>query len=189
MQTKSPRTAENTKGGPTLGPTKWSTWLHRRQNDEEGAELVEFAMIVLLLITLLYGILFFGLALGAKVTITQASADGARSGIVAATPTLAVSDAQNQSLDDLAWMAGSLTCSTSGIACQNAASATCPSADIVCVNAYEVTATSTCSATCLIVDLTYNYANEPIIPGAPGLGIITPKTISSISTLQVSTAT
>jgi Flp pilus assembly protein TadG len=168
-----------------LGPTKWSTWLRSRRDEEAGAELIEFALVVVLLVTLLYGIVFFGLTLGAKVTITQASADGARSSIVAPSVALAVSDAQNQALSDLGWMAGSLTCGTT-VLCQSSASVSCPSSAIACVNAYEVTSTSTCSATCLIVALTYNYANQPIIPGAPGLGIITPKTISSVSTLQVS---
>ena len=55
----------------------------RRRSDERGAEMVEFALVVVLLIALLYGIVSYGLILAAQSTITQAAADGARAGIVA----------------------------------------------------------------------------------------------------------
>ena len=48
-----------------------------------GAEMVEFAIVVVLLIALLYGIISYGLILAAQATITQAAADAARAGIVA----------------------------------------------------------------------------------------------------------
>ena len=57
----------------------------RRRDDEDGAELIEFALVFFLLIALVYGIVFFGLLLSAKVTMTQAAADGARAGIVQST--------------------------------------------------------------------------------------------------------
>jgi Flp pilus assembly protein TadG len=44
--------------------------------------MIEFAIVVVLLIALVYGIVSFGLILAGKVTITQATADGARSGAV-----------------------------------------------------------------------------------------------------------
>ena len=47
--------------------------------------MVEFAFVVVLLITLLYGIISYGLILAGQSTITQAAADAARSGIVAST--------------------------------------------------------------------------------------------------------
>ena len=60
----------------------------RRQHKERGAEMVEFAFVVVLLIALLYGIIPYGLILSAQSTVTQAAADGARAGIVAASSTL-----------------------------------------------------------------------------------------------------
>ena len=54
--------------------------LRRRRDDHKraagGAEMVEFAFVVVLLIALLYGIISYGLILGAQATITQAAADG-----------------------------------------------------------------------------------------------------------------
>ena len=52
-------------------------------DDERGAEMVEFAFVVVLLIALLYGIISYGLILSAQSTVTKAAADGARAGIVA----------------------------------------------------------------------------------------------------------
>ena len=58
--------------------------LKRRSEDESGAELVEFAFVVVLLITILYGIITFGMILAAQSTLTQAAADAARTGLVGA---------------------------------------------------------------------------------------------------------
>ena len=68
-----------------MGPRAWRIpeGLRRRRDDEHGAEMVEFAFVVVLLIALLYGIITYGLILAAQATVTQAAADGARAGIVA----------------------------------------------------------------------------------------------------------
>src|SRR3984957_10118040 len=81
---------KSTEGGVQVGPKKpRGPWLRRRH--EDGAETVEFAIVVVLLITLIYGIVSVGLSLAAKVTITQAAADGARAGIVMTTASLQAS--------------------------------------------------------------------------------------------------
>ena len=80
----------------------------RRDDDERGAELIEFAIVVVLLITLLYGIVTYGLILSAQATITQAAADAARSGIV--TASTAVATAEAQACTDVGWM--NKTCGT-----------------------------------------------------------------------------
>ena len=84
--------------------------------DERGAELIEFAVVVVLLITLLYGIITYGVILAAQATVTQAAADAARSGITqgtgnvnncngsAATVSAAGCAAVQQANTDLGWM-------------------------------------------------------------------------------------
>ena len=69
-------------GGPTLGTRAWRIpeGLRRRRDDEHGAEMVEFAFVVVLLIALLYGIITYGLILAAQATVTQAAADGSPGG-------------------------------------------------------------------------------------------------------------
>jgi Flp pilus assembly protein TadG len=145
----------------------------RRRRDERGAELVEFALVVVLLIALLYGIISYGLILAAQSTITQAAADGARSGIVASSSAISTSEAQ--AATDLGWM-GKGTCGTSS---SSHTTITCISTEVPCP--------SNANNECLTVTVTYNYNASPLFPELPGMGVITPSTISSSNTLQMST--
>jgi Flp pilus assembly protein TadG len=133
--------------------------------------MVEFAIVVLLLITLLYGIVTYGLILAAQATITQAAADGARSGIVTTTP---AATAEAQAGTDLGWMDKG-TCGTSGTT-------------ITC-NAVEIPCPSNANQECLKVTVVYNYSSNPLFPELPGLGLITPSTITSTNVLQIPTST
>jgi Flp pilus assembly protein TadG len=142
----------------------------RREDDERGAEMIEFALVVVLLITLLYGIITFGLILAAQATITQAAADAARSGIVSASTAIATAEAQAGT--DMGWM-NKGTCGTSGTT-------------ITCV-ASEIPCPSNTTNTCLKVTVSYNYSSSPLFPQLPGLGLVTPSTISSTNILQIST--
>ena len=158
-----------------MGPNNRAILRRDQREDERGAEIVEFAIIVVLLISLVYGIVFYGLVLGAKVTITQASADGARAGIVYATPSSAISHAEAAAAADVAWM-GKGACNPTGTVI------TCSASEAACV--------SNTTNTCLTVVVTYNnYSSNSIIPQAPGLGVITPNNIISQATDQVSTPT
>ncbi len=164
-----------------MGPrTSRRTKQLRQQRDERGAEMVEFALVVVLLIALLYGIISYGLILAAQSTITQAAADGARAGIVASTPggstgppctTSACVVGEGQAATDLGWM-GKGTCGTA-------------STTITCV-ATEAACPSNANNQCLTIKVTYNYNSSPLFPELPGMGVITPSTISSSNTLQIS---
>jgi Flp pilus assembly protein TadG len=132
--------------------------------------MIEFALVVVLLITLLYGIITFGLILAAQATITQAAADAARSGIVSASTAIATAEAQAGT--DMGWM-NKGTCGTSGTT-------------ITCV-ASEIPCPSNTLNTCLKVTVSYNYSASPLFPQLPGLGLVTPSTISSTNILQIST--
>jgi Flp pilus assembly protein TadG len=57
-----------------------------RSKNEEGAGLVEFAILAPLLVILLFGLLEFGLSLYAKEVLTNASREGARYGVIYCTP-------------------------------------------------------------------------------------------------------
>jgi Flp pilus assembly protein TadG len=157
--------------GSTVGPRKPSG--RRRVGREDGAETVEFAIIVVLLIALLYGIISVGLTMGAKATLTEAASDAARAGIVQSSPDAAKITAVSQANNDLAWMHKG-TCGASGV--------------LTCV-ATEINCPANVSQICLKVAVTYNYASSPLFPPVPGLGLTSPTTISASSTLQVSTPT
>lgn len=132
--------------------------------------MIEFAIVVVLLIALLYGIISYGLILAAQATITQAAADAARAGIVASSTAVATAEAQAGT--DVGWMDKG-TCGTSGTT-------------ITCV-ATEIPCPSNANNTCLKVAVTYNYNSSPLFPELPGLGVITPSTLSSVNVLQIST--
>jgi Flp pilus assembly protein TadG len=57
-----------------------------RPNKEKGASLVEFAILAPLFVVLLFSLVEFGLAMYSKGMITNASREGARFGVVYATP-------------------------------------------------------------------------------------------------------
>jgi Flp pilus assembly protein TadG len=144
--------------------------------------MVEFAFVVVLLIALLYGIISYGLILSAQSTVTQAAADGARAGIVAASSQLgAQGTAEGQAANDLSWMDKGqcyephhqpLPLGTAG--------------GILTCDAEEAPCASNASNLCLSVTVTYQYGRDPIFPLLPGLGVITPSTISSTDVLQMS---
>lgn len=57
-----------------------------KMNDQKGAAIVEFAVVLPLLLVLLFGIIEFGLIMYNKHIITNASREGARYGIVVEVP-------------------------------------------------------------------------------------------------------
>jgi Flp pilus assembly protein TadG len=178
--------------GPRTG--NFAKRLRRRHGaDERGAELLEFALVVVLLITLLYGIITYGVILAAQATVTQAAADAARSGIVQGTGNTTCSGqtvsaagcaAVQQAALDIGWMnKGGCYETVDGTVVGGTISLpiTCAASTISCPS---VTAN-----TCLSVTVKYNYSAAPLFPELPGLGVITPSTISSTNVLQLSTPT
>jgi Flp pilus assembly protein TadG len=163
--------------------------LRERPDNETGAEMIEFAFIVVFLIGLLYGLVTIGLSLATKETITQSAADAARAGIVLSSPLAAETEAQTEALHDIGWIKGSLTCASSTVSCAESSTATCANSVTVCVNSYEAFCDSSDTTECLTVVVTYNYSNAPLIPNVPGLDVLVPSTLSSTATLQVSSAT
>lgn len=165
-----------------MGPRTWRMLQKQlwRRRDEDGAEMVEFAFVVVLLIALLYGIVSYGLILSAQSTVTQAAADGARAGIVASATAKATAEAQ--AANDLSWMD----------------QGQCYQPDASPVPVGTTASTLSCVATtgncpsnpsnqCLTVTVTYKYGQSPLFPELPGMGVITPSTISSTDVLQMST--
>jgi Flp pilus assembly protein TadG len=160
------------RGFTTLGPRtgNFAKRLRRRRGeDESGAELLEFGLVVVLLITLLYGIITYGVILAAQATITQAAADAARAGAVSST---AAATAEAQAGTDVGWM-NKGACGLPG----SGSTITCYAAPIACP--------SNGNQQCLKVTVSYNYSSNPIFPELPGLGLITPSVISSTNVVQI----
>ena len=56
--------------------------LYNKKNNQRGAAAVEFAIVVIIFITLIFAIIEFGLLMFNKQIITNAAREGARYGIV-----------------------------------------------------------------------------------------------------------
>jgi Flp pilus assembly protein TadG len=139
----------------------------RRDRGERGSELIDFAIVVVLLIALLYGVLTYGLILAAQSTINQAAADAARSGIITTTP---VVTAEAQAGSEVSWM-------DKGICGTSRTTITC--------NAEKIRCPSNLKHQCLKVTVSYNYSSNPLFLELPGVSLITPSTISSTNVVQI----
>ena len=138
-------------------------------------------MIALPLFFVLYALIAFGMMLALKQSVTSAAAEGARAvvGVVDDPATAGVDErvvrAQTTVANRLGWLGSKyqpsdLTVSwynTSTGACDVPAGGTPPSPPTICVK------------------ISYPYDSRPLIPTAPGLGLITPSTLGSEARVQV----
>lgn len=129
------------------------------RRDQSGAAAVEFALVVGLFVFILYGLIAFGMVLATKQRVTNAAAEGARAAVGSATAADAVVAATDR-----------------------VAAAGLPA------GAYTPTyTTATCGTSgneCITVTITYNLDTNPVIPPAPGLGLVMPKKMTSTAIVQ-----
>jgi Flp pilus assembly protein TadG len=138
--------------------------------------MLEFALVIPIFVFVLYGLIAFGIMLSAKQSMVNAASEGARAA-VGASPT------QGQQLSDA----------------QVAAAKAAVGRDLQdSVKQYDVNDTSEfnaqvnpCDAAspsgpkCIFVDVTYPYSSKPLVPKAPGLGLVTPDKLSAHAVVQV----
>lgn len=134
--------------------------------DQRGAALVEFALVVGIFVMILYGLVYFGMALATKQRVTNAAAEGARAAVGAATASDAQTIAQNRVI-------ALLGDATDGRYHITPVAAPC--------NAAVPTGSQ-----CVTVTISYDWANHPVVPAAPGLGIVRINTLVSSATVQYS---
>ncbi len=127
--------------------------------------LVEFALVVGILVMVLYGLVYFGMALATKQRVTNAAAEGARAAVGAASAADAQTIAQNRVVSLLGAPNGRYTVTPVAGPC-DAAVASGPQ--------------------CIKVTITYDWQNYPVVPAAPGLGIAPLNSLGSSATVQYS---
>ena len=127
------------------------------RRNQSGAAAVEFALVVGLFVFILYGLIAFGMILATKQRITNAAAEGARAAV-------------GQTTDAAAITAATARVLAAGLP----------------AGAYTPTyTTAPCGPNqCITVTVTYNLDSNPVVPPAPGLGLVTPKKISSSAVVQ-----
>lgn len=144
-----------------------SHYISRRARGERGAAVVEFAIASVVLLMLLFGIISYGYALSFKQGLTQAAAEGARAAAVATSGQAAAKAAD------------------AVIPALGAFKKSCTSAGMSCTYSDAIADTGCSSASCLRVQITYDYKNYPLLPKFPGLSLLLPDTIKSTSITQV----
>jgi hypothetical protein len=153
-----------------------------RARGDQGAALVEFAMVSVLLFLLLFGIIQFGLVLSFKQDMTRAAAEGARAGAVAVpdgnpvgeTPAdAALSAAQtatDEAVDEFGGSFDGVGCSRAGMDCTNISVGSC---------------TEDASKECVFVELTYDYADNPLFGRVPLVAALMPDEVRSKSEARI----
>lgn len=129
------------------------------RRNQSGAAAVEFALVVGLFVFILYGLIAFGMVLATKQRVTNAAAEGARAAVGSANSTDAITAATSRVL-------------AAGLP----AGAYTPS--------YTTAACGTTGNECITVTITYNLNTHPVIPPAPGLGLVMPSAMSSTAVVQ-----
>jgi len=125
--------------------------------------MVEFSLVIVLFVSVLYALIYFGMALATKQRVTNAAAEGARAAVGAPTPEAARHRAEARVLSLLDPPNGRYTVVPVDAACPPPAAA---------------------GALCMTVTVRYDWANYPVVAAAPGLGVFPLDEIISKAVVQ-----
>lgn len=133
-----------------------------RRRQEDGAAAVEFALVLIPLLTLVLGVLGYGFMLSFRQSVSQAAAEGARAAAVAPP------SANRQAI--------------AFAAIETAMSKKCnvPGTYLTCA----VSTPSSCT-TCVAVTATYAYTSDPTKPVFLGLGLVMPDKLTYTATARI----
>ena len=144
--------------------------MQRAKKGEEGTALIEFSLVFALFVFILYALIAFGTALALKQSVTHAAAEGARASVgVIDDPGTAEDDrvtaAKNEVRDSLDWIGDKYSDGD--------------------VDAEVINCPSDLSSSCMRVKISYPYKDKPIVPSAPGLGVVLPDVMTSTAVVKV----
>ncbi|KWC56455.1 TadE/TadG family type IV pilus assembly protein [Burkholderia ubonensis] len=146
-----------------------------RRRHQRGATAVEFALVFPLFFVIFYALVSYGLIFAIQQNLTLAATEGAR----AALNYVPEANGQGaQALQDRASAARraaqNLTRWLPNVVVPAPSSAAC---------SYDA------SMYCVTVTVTYPYAQYPLVPSLPLLGLVLPSTLTSTATVQINPAT
>lgn len=144
-----------------------------KRTQERGAALVEFALVSLLFVFFIYAVAVYGVVLSTKNSITHAAAEGARSSLSVADLPAATLDARR--ITQATTTAGN---SLSGTLGSHYHPSDISSTIAGCDSPAD-------THKCMTVTITYPWSSDPIVPLAPGMGLITPNTIHTTAVVRL----
>jgi hypothetical protein len=151
---------------------------HRARGDE-GAAVVEFALVMGLLFLLVYGIIQFGLTLSFKQDMTRAAAEGARAGAVVfplagqtfeEAAEIAAQTATQEAVEAFGGSFEDVGCTREGMTCNVSTPAPCIEDP---------------NHMCITVELIYDYGADPLYGEIPLVGALMPDTIRAVSVARI----
>lgn len=150
-----------------------------RAHGDEGTAILEFTLVAVLLFTLIFGIINFGLILSFKQDMTRAAAEGARAGAVAYPAADAPADAYaavDEAVKAFSGRFEAAGCQTEGIVgdCQ--------------VSIHDCGTTTTGNATipdCVTVEIVYDYDSQPLLAALPMIEPFLPNEIRAKSDARI----
>jgi Flp pilus assembly protein TadG len=125
--------------------------------------MVEFALVVGVFVMVLYGLIYFGMALATKQRVTNAAAEGARAAVGQTTASAAQTTAQNRVTALLGTANGRYTVTPVAAPCSSSAPT---------------------GPQCVTVTITWDWAGHPVVPAAPGLRIFPINSLGSTAVVQ-----
>lgn len=155
------------------------------RGDESGAALVEFSLVFGLFVFILYGLIAFGMMFALKQSVTNAAAEGARAvvGVADVTSTVGVDErlamAKTTVKDRLSWLGAKYSDNDVKVSWYDPTFQGVGGCNYDAVPAAPPTPATVC------VKITYPYSSRPLVPLAPGLGLVTPETLGSEARVQV----
>jgi Flp pilus assembly protein TadG len=134
--------------------------LHRRQ---EGVAALEFAIVAMVFLVILFGILTYGFIYSLDQSLNHAAEEAARSAISTTTDAAAIAKAQSTALSRLSWLGSNIHPSDVTAAVAN------------CANDATVR--------CITVTIVYPWATRPVVPKFAG--VPTPSQLRAVAVVQL----
>lgn len=146
--------------------------LRARRRTERGAAAVEFALVIIPLLWLVFGVIDFGFMLSFRQQVSQAADEGARAAAVQIDATKQTSDATaavNSAMSALKVNGTAVQCGDGRLVCTVTKAA--------CAN--------DASHQCITVKLTYGYKAHPVVPTMPLISAVMPTNLTYTAVARV----
>lgn len=151
-----------------------------RRRDERGSAVLEFALVGTLLITLLLGIVVFGILLSKRQVLTQAVAEGARIAVPykyttgdTSNLTSAARAQVNKGLQSMDRTCGDVATACTFVVYSCSGTASPPTAP---------TGTGDCLQVSVVLDI---KGTRPLVPDVAGINVLLPSTMTSSFTVTL----
>ena len=146
----------------------------RRLRGDDGAALLEFALVSVLFFTLVFGIINYGYMLSFQQDLTRAAAEGARAGAVAY-PGTGAGSASALGTQDAITVSGKKCTTTDGLDADGDGMS-CKTSVVPCL---------TSAGNCVKVELKYDQAHHPLLGPIPFFSALPPGTLTASSEARV----